>query len=290
METTEKNPDIIKDEYLHLTSTADDSREAIDRLAEIISVLRVECPWDRVQTHESLRKGMIEEAYETVEAIDNADMANLREELGDVLLQVVFHANLAEESGSFDLKDVINEECEKMIRRHPHVFLKETGNNTPKSIDKVLEKWENIKVKEKHEESCTSRLQRVPRALPALMRAVKIQKKAADVGFDWDDVSGAFDKVDEERKELMEQYAKAPASIERLEEEMGDLLFSCVNAARFLGIDPENALNRTSEKFVRRFAYVESEATAAGKDLKSMSLQEMDRLWEEAKKSEHTVG
>lgn len=279
----------VKDEYLHLISDSADNKEAIERLAEIIRVLRAECPWDRVQTHESLRKGMIEEAYETVEAIDNADMANLREELGDVLLQVVFHANLAEESGNFDLKDVINEECEKMIRRHPHVFLKETGNNSPKSIDKVLEKWENIKVKEKHEETCTSRLQRVPRALPALMRAFKIQKKAADVGFDWDDVSGAFDKVDEERKELMEQYAKAPTSIQRMEEEMGDLLFSCVNAARFLGIDPENALNRTSEKFIRRFAYVESEAAAAGKNLESMTLSEMDKLWEEAKKSEHTV-
>lgn len=279
----------IREEYLHLTADSADNKEAIERLAEIIRVLRAECPWDKVQTHESLRKGMIEEAYETVEAIDNADMANLREELGDVLLQVVFHANLAEESGNFDLKDVINEECEKMIRRHPHVFLKETGNNSSKSIDKVLEKWENIKVKEKHEESCTSRLQRVPKALPALMRAVKIQKKAADVGFDWDDVSGAFDKVNEERKELMEQYAKAPTSISRMEEEMGDLLFSCVNVARFLGIDPENALNSTSEKFIRRFAYVEREAAAAGKDLENMSLREMDELWEEAKKSERTV-
>lgn len=279
----------IKEEYRHLIETASDDRDAIDRLSEIIRVLREKCPWDKVQTHESLRKGMIEEAYEAVEAIDNADMSNLREELGDVLLQVVFHANLAEEEGEFDLKDVINEECEKMINRHPHVFLQETGNNELKSIDKVLEKWENIKVKEKGEESCVSRLQRVPKALPALMRAFKIQKKAADVGFDWNDVSGAFDKVDEERRELMEQYADTTVSFDRLEDEMGDLLFSCVNVARFLDVDPEAALNRTSEKFIRRFSYIESRAEALGKDLTSMTLSEMDMLWEESKKSEHTV-
>lgn len=279
----------IREEYMHLTKSAADDRDAIDRLAEIIRVLRAECPWDKVQTHESLRKGMLEEAYETVEAINNNDMANLREELGDVMLQVVFHANLAEEEGQFDLKDVINEECEKMIRRHPHVFLHETGNNSPKSIDKVLEKWENIKVKEKGEESCVSRLQRVPKALPALMRAFKIQKKAADVGFDWNDVSGAFDKVDEERRELMEQYADTTVSFDRLEDEMGDLLFSCVNVARFLDVDPEAALNRTSEKFIRRFSYIESRAEALGKELTGMTLSEMDMLWEESKKSEHTV-
>ena len=139
----------IREEYLYLTNSGKDNKEAIERLAEIIALLRHECPWDKVQTHETLRKGMIEEAYEVVEAINNKDMANLREELGDVLLQVVFHADLAKEEGEFDLKDVINEECEKMIRRHPHVFLQETQNNSTKSIDKVLEKWENIKVEEK---------------------------------------------------------------------------------------------------------------------------------------------
>lgn len=278
----------IKEEYRHLIETAADDRDAIDRLSEIIRVLREKCPWDKVQTHESLRKGMIEEAYEAVEAIDNEDMPNLREELGDVLLQVVFHANLAEEEGQFDLKDVINEECEKMINRHPHVFLQETGNNDPKSIDKVLEKWENIKVKEKNEQTCTSRLQRVPKALPALMRAFKIQKKAADVGFDWDDVSEALNKVDEERLELTECCECKTMSRQGIEEELGDLLFSCVNVARFLDVDPEQALNNTTEKFIRRFGYIEGQAESIGKNLTEMTLSEMDMLWEEAKKSEHT--
>ena len=282
MEKTE-----IRQEYRHLTEGAENDRDAIERLVEIIRILRVECPWDRVQTHESLRQGMLEEAYEVVEAINNKDADNLREELGDVLLQIVFHANLAEEAQKFDLKDVINEECEKMIRRHPHVFLQETRNNSAKSIDKVLEKWENIKVKEKQEESYTSRLERVPKALPALTRAFKVQKKAADAGFDWDDVSEAFLKVDEERAELMQQYEEAPQLQQRLEEELGDLLFSCVNVARFLGLDPESALNYTVNKFVRRFSYIEKKAVAAGENLEDMSLAEMDKLWEEAKKSEH---
>lgn len=279
----------MKEAYRHLTAAAEAKETAIGRLAEIIAILRVECPWDRVQTHESLRAGMLEEAYEVVEAIDNKDLANLREELGDVLLQVVFHAHIEEERGGFDLTDVINEECEKMIRRHPHVFLEESENNHAKSIDKVLEKWENIKVEEKHEKSCASRLERVPKALPALVRAFKVQKKAADVGFDWDDVSGAFDKVAEEYAEFMEQYAEAASSKQRLEEEMGDLLFSCVNVARFLDIDPESALNYTSDKFTRRFRYIEERANADGRRLEDMSLEEMDKLWEEAKGLEHTV-
>lgn len=279
----------IREEYLYLTDSGKDNKEAIERLAEIIALLRRECPWDKVQTHETLRKGMIEEAYEVVEAINNKDMANLREELGDVLLQIVFHADLAKEEGEFDLKDIINEECEKMIRRHPHVFLQETQNNSAKSIDKVLEKWENIKVEEKHEKSCASRLERVPKALPALVRAFKVQKKAADVGFDWEDVSGAFDKVAEEYAEFMEQYTEAASSKQRLEEEMGDLLFSCVNVARFLDIDPESALNYTSDKFTRRFRYIEEKANADGRRLEDMSLEEMDKLWEEAKGLEHMV-
>ena len=276
----------IREEYLYLTNSGKDNKEAIERLAEIIALLRHECPWDKVQTHETLRKGMIEEAYEVVEAINNKDMANLREELGDVLLQVVFHADLAKEEGEFDLKDIINEECEKMIRRHPHVFLQETQNNSTKSIDKVLEKWENIKVQEKGDKSYTSPMQRVPKALPALMRAYKVQKKAAKAGFDWEDASGAFDKIREEYAELSECFEENPEDQVRLTDEMGDLLFSCVNLARFIGVDPERALYHTIDKFIRRFAYIEESTRACGRKLEEMSLTEMDMLWDEAKTKE----
>ena len=242
-----------------------------------------------MQTHESLRPGMLEEAYEVVDAINNHDLENLREELGDVLLQVVFHAHIEEENQNFDLTDVINEECEKMIRRHPHVFLEESENNHAKSIDKVLEKWENIKVQEKGTSDVTSRMEKVPKALPALVRAAKIQKKAAESGFDWDDISGAFEKVQEEYREVSECYAENPSGLDALKEEVGDLLFSVVNIARFLGIDPEDALDYTNNKFIRRFSYVEKAALACGRELEEMSLSEMDELWNEAKQLEHSV-
>ena len=280
---------MVKEKYIHLCEAASDNRSAIDRLYEIVKILRVECPWDKVQTHESLRPGMLEEAYETVDAINNQDMVNLREELGDVLLQVVFHSILGEEASNFDLKDVINEECEKMIRRHPHVFLQENANNTPKSIDKVLEKWENIKEKERGEEKTASRLAKVPRALPALTRAYKVQKKAAEVGFDWDDVSEAFDKVREETSELTECCMAESADRKVLEEELGDLLFSVVNVSRFLGIDPEASLDYTINKFIRRFTHIEDSALACGRALEDMSLSEMDELWNEAKDLERSV-
>ena len=237
----------------------------------------MECPWDREQTHESIRTCMLEEAYEVVDAINNHDDANLREELGDVLLQVLFHSSLARESGRFELKDVINEECDKMIRRHPHVFLEENL----KTIDKVLEKWENIKVKESGQPDNTSRLEKVPRALPALTRAKKVQKKAADVGFDWNDVIPALDKVNEETCELREAWQLGDQ--DAMKEELGDLLFSVVNVARFLDVDPEDALTFTTDKFIRRFAYIEKAAMACGRQLEDMSLEEMDALWEQAK-------
>ncbi len=279
----------MKEQYRGLAETAKDKKEAIERLAEIIGILRKECPWDKVQTHESLRPGMLEEAYEVVEAINNRDLENLREELGDVLLQVVFHAHIEEENQNFDLTDVINEECEKMIRRHPHVFLEESENNHAKSIDKVLEKWENIKVQEKGTSDVTSRMEKVPKALPALVRAAKIQKKAAESGFDWDDISGAFEKVQEEYREVSECYAENPSDLDALKEEIGDLLFSVVNIARFLDIDPEAALDYTNNKFIRRFSYVEKAALACGRELEEMSLSEMDELWNEAKQLEHSV-
>ena len=279
---------MVKEKYIHLCETADNNEKALTRLYEIVKILRAECPWDKVQTHESLRPGMLEEAYETVDAINNQDMVNLREELGDVLLQVVFHSILGEEESRFDLKDIINEECEKMIRRHPHVFLQENANNTAKSIDKVLEKWENIKEQERGSEKTSARLTKVPRALPALTRAYKVQKKAAEVGFDWDDISGAFDKVREETRELTECCQEQPADKEALQEELGDLLFSAVNVSRFLGIDPEASLDYTIDKFIRRFTHVENSALACGRALEDMSLSEMDELWDEAKKLERS--
>lgn len=268
---------MIKQEYKKLTEKAESQSQAIDRLVEIIEILRVECPWDREQTHKSLRVCMIEEAYEVAEAIDKDDTANLREELGDVLLQVVFHSSLAKEKNDFNLTDVVNEECEKMIRRHPHVFLGETA----KTVDKVLEKWENIKVKEYGDSSCTARLKKVPNALPALIRSCKVQKKAAEVGFDWDDSSGAFAKLAEETEELIEAFNVSDKAA--ITEELGDLLFSVVNVSRFLGVEPEAALEQATEKFIRRFEHVETESEKSGRSIEDMSLGELNELWEKAK-------
>ena len=267
-----------KIEYASLYETKGNEGEALVRLAEIIKVLRKECPWDRVQTHETLTKCLLEEAYETIDAIQEHDVENLREELGDVLLQVVFHCNLSEEEGDFDLTAVINEECEKMIRRHPHIFLQEQV----KTIDKALEKWENVKSKEHGEERYTDRLKRVPKALPALLRSSKVQGKASKVGFDWDDASGAFDKLEEEIKELRCAYENGDA--QNMTEEFGDLLFSMVNVSRFLEIDPEEALNQTTMKFIHRFDVMERIASERGLDFEELSLEEMDKLWVEAKK------
>ena len=274
----------MKKEYMHLAAEANGPAEAFERLSRIIAILRKECPWDRKQTHESLKSCLIEEAYEVIEAIEKKDPQNLEEELGDVLLQVVFHANLAEEENLFDMTSVINRECEKMIRRHPHVFLEEKSNKDIKSIDKVLEKWENIKEEEKKSTTKTQDLRGVPNALPALIRAAKVQKKAAEVGFDWNDAQGALDKIREETDELTEAGNRTEVT-----EELGDLLFSIVNAARFFKVDPEDALNMATKKFIRRFAYIEDRSLSCGKLLKDMSLEEMDELWNEAKKSENEI-
>ena len=280
----------MKKEYMHLAAEANGPAEAFERLSRIIAILRKECPWDRKQTHESLKSCLIEEAYEVIEAIEKKDPKNLEEELGDVLLQVVFHAILAEEENLFDMTSVINRECEKMIRRHPHVFLEEKSNKDIKSIDKVLEKWENIKAEEKGTTSVGQILADVSHALPALTRAAKIQKKAADAGFDWDDVSGAMDKIREETAELTEAKERR-GDLPHITEELGDLLFSVVNASRFLKVDPEEALRMSTEKFIRRFNYIEEKSLACGRLLTEMSLDEMDKLWEEAKSLEvnHTI-
>lgn len=251
--------------------------EAFSRLRDIVRVLRKECPWDKAQTHQSLKSCLLEEAYEVVDAINNNDDENLEEELGDLLLQVIFHGVLAEEANSFDLLGVINRECEKMIRRHPHVFLKEKID----TIDKVLDKWENVKRKERGNSSHTERLMEVPKALPALLRSYKLQAKAAQAGFDWEEVAAAFLKLEEELLEL--KVAMSQDDQDAMTEELGDLLFSVVNVARFLKVNPEEALNSTSVKFIRRFSEIERKAEASGKNLEEMSLEEMDKLWEGAK-------
>ena len=260
-----------------LSKAALTEEEAFSRLGDIVRVLRKECPWDKAQTHQSLKSCLLEEAYEVVDAINNEDDENLEEELGDVLLQVFFHGVLGEEANSFDLLGVINRECEKMIRRHPHVFLKEKID----TIDKVLDKWENVKRKERGNSSHTERLMEVPKALPALLRSYKLQAKAAQAGFDWEEVSAAFLKLEEELLELKEAISQEDQ--DGITEELGDLLFSLVNVARFLNVNPEEALNSTSVKFIRRFSEIERKAEASGKNLEEMSLEEMDELWESAK-------
>jgi len=253
--------------------------EALKRLIDIMAYLRSGegCPWDRAQTHESLKTCLIEEAYEVIEAIDNEDMDNLEEELGDLLLQVIFHAQLAEAEGEFDLAKIANREAEKMLSRHPHVFV----NKNIEGIDKAIEKWENMKRKEKNINTCTESMKKIPKELPALMKSYKIQKKAAHVGFDWDDVKDAFKKVHEETEELLEVYQGDDQK--RIEDEVGDLLFAVVNVARFLKVNPEEALNASSAKFIRRFSYIEETAGEEGRRLEEMTLAEMDQMWEKAK-------
>ncbi|MGI6737539.1 MAG: nucleoside triphosphate pyrophosphohydrolase [Anaerovoracaceae bacterium] len=273
----------IKEQYRMLTEPAPDESAAIARLDEIVRILRVQCPWDREQDHRSLRGALIEEAYEAADAIDRGDAANLREELGDVLLQVVFHAELAREEKDYDLTAVINEECEKMIRRHPHVF----SDENLKTVDKILEKWENIKSAEHGEQTAADHLQAVPRALPALIRSRKVQKRAADAGLDWDDVSGSLDKLAEESQELKEACRRGEK--EAMTEELGDLLFSVVNVSRFMGISPEEALTKATDKFIRRFARVEELAAASGRPLRDLDPDTLDVLWEKAKNDTRSI-
>ena len=230
---------------------------------------------------------MIEEAYEAVDAIDRQNLDNLEEELGDVVLQVAMHSAIGEERGDFDFASVMNRVTDKMIHRHPHVFKAEDvkkSENTVFTVDNVLEKWENTKRKEHGENTTTQSMRKIPKNFPALIRAEKVQKKAAKVGFDWDDVEGAFQKIGEEAGELLEAYRNGDQV--NMQEEIGDLLFAVVNAARFLKVDPEESLNHTSDKFIRRFGYVEDQAIKAGTRPEEMTLEAMDKLWDEAKKLE----
>lgn len=273
----------LKPEYSHLYQHAEGTAASAKRLDDIIALLRKHCPWDKVQTHQSLRKCLLEEAYETADAIDREDFENLREELGDVALQVIMHSVIATEEGHFDLSDVLNEECDKMIRRHPHIF----SAFEAKTVDKVLEKWENIKSKEHGTITHTNRLRDVPLALPALTRSAKVQKRAADVGFDWDDIEAPIGKVREELDEFLDANQKGDHSA--MTDELGDLLFSVVNVSRFAGIDPEEALSKATDKFIKRFEMLENSASRRGLDLKDMTLAEMDKLWDEIKHVSYLV-
>lgn len=270
----------MKERYRELAEWGKTPGEAMDRLTKIVSLLRKECPWDKAQTHESLITNMIEEAYEAVEAIKNGDMENLNEELGDVVLQASLHSEIASERNDFNIVSVLNCEADKMIRRHPHIF----SEYEAKTIDKVLEKWENIKDDEHNKPLCSEKIKKVPKSLPGLMRADKVQGKAAKVGFDWEDATGAIDKFHEETQEFMDEYRRGDK--DKMKEELGDLLFSIVNVARLLDIDPEEAITLTTEKFIRRFTYVEEKALANNQELDKMTLDEMDLLWNEAKSFE----
>lgn len=238
------------------------------------------CPWDIEQTHESLRQSMIEEAYELVDAIDSGDIDNLMEELGDVLLQVVFHSQIAFEEGEFNPIDVTSALANKLIMRHPHVFLQKEVENS----EEVVYNWNEIKYKSRDLKTLSDRLNDIPK-LPALMTSYKVQAKATEVGFDWEDIQGPIDKISEEFKEVLDAYEEHGKNDGRVEEEIGDLLFSVVNFSRFLSINPEVALNKTIHKFIHRLEFMESEAHKLGKELGNMTLEEMNDLWNDAKRS-----
>lgn len=252
--------------------------EATARLLEVMTTLRRECPWDREQTFESLRSNTIEETYELADAITDRNLDGIKEELGDLLLHVVFYAKLGEEVGAFDYTDVANSLCDKLIYRHPHVY-GDIHANTPQE---VKENWEALKLRKKNRKSGT--LGGVPRSLPAMVKAYRVGEKAAGAGFDWQQKEDVWDKVCEELSEVEAEMKSGRK--EELEGEFGDLFFALINACRLYGVDPESALERTNKKFIRRFNYMEERAAAEGHTLHEMKLDEMESLWQQAKKTE----
>lgn len=255
--------------------TNDERLIAFNRLLDIMDELREKCPWDREQTFESLRTLTIEETYELADAILTRDMSNIKKELGDVLLHIVFYAKMGDEEKQFNITDVINSLCDKLMYRHPHVFseVQVSGSN------QVIQNWEQLKIKEK--DGNKTILSGVPTGMPALAKASRIQEKVAAVGFDWEERNQVWDKVKEEFGELQQEMENADQK--RIEQEFGDLFFSLVNAARLYGVDPEAALERTNQKFKKRFGYLEQKTIKQGQSLKNMSLDEMNLIWEEAK-------
>ena len=254
--------------------------EAFDRLLTIMDELRAFCPWDKKQTMESLRYLTLEEVYELSDAILENDIPEVQKELGDLMLHLVFYAKIASEDNNFDIADVLTSIAEKLVYRHPHIY----GDVDVKDDKEVSENWEKIKLKEKGNKSV---LGGVPGSLPAMVKAIRIQEKARGVGFDWEEKEQVWNKVEEEMNEFKEEFnieSNKPINKEEAEYEFGDLLFSLINYARFVGINPEDALERTNKKFIKRFTYLEENVKKEGKSLAEMSLEEMDEYWEQAKK------
>lgn len=249
--------------------------EAFKRLLNIMDDLRNQCPWDKKQTIHTLRNLTIEETYELAESITANDWQGIKEELGDVLLHMIFYSKIGEEQAQFSIADVLNAQCEKLIHRHPHIY----GDVKVKDEEEVKKNWEQLKLKEGKK----SVLQGVPQGLPAMIKAFRIQEKAAQVKFEWENTQQVWDKVEEEMMELKEVFSTPDYDKLRLEDEFGDLMFSMINLSRFIHIDPENALERTNKKFMHRFQYIEAKAKEQNKSLKEMTLEEMDALWNEAK-------
>ncbi|MCR4921216.1 MAG: nucleoside triphosphate pyrophosphohydrolase [Bacteroidaceae bacterium] len=267
--------------------TREEKLAAFGRLLDVMDDLREKCPWDRKQTNQSLRPNTIEETYELADAIIKDDQTEICKELGDVLLHIVFYAKIGSETGDFDIADVCNKLCDKLIYRHPHVFGPEAERieKGEITVDQVLKNWEQLKVKEKGGNKRV--LSGVPDALPSLIKAYRIQDKARGVGFDWDTREQVWDKVREELGELEVELAREDK--EKSTDELGDFLFSVINAARLYKLNPDNALERTNRKFIRRFTYLEEHSIRIGKPLTDMTLAEMDAIWEEAKKLERQV-
>ncbi|MDN3204228.1 nucleoside triphosphate pyrophosphohydrolase [Algoriphagus sediminis] len=260
-------------------STRAQKLEAFDRLLTIMDELRAQCPWDKKQTTESLRHLTIEETFELSDAILDGDADEIKKELGDLLLHIVFYAKIGSEEETFDISTIIDSLCEKLIRRHPHIY----GNTEAKDEEAVKQNWEKIKLKEKGNKSV---LGGVPKSLPALIKAMRIQEKARGVGFDWDEKEQVWEKVEEEMQEFHTEYDGAlseKVDKEKATEEFGDLLFSLINYSRFIDINPEEALERTNLKFIKRFQYLEQSAKEAGKQISDMTLDEMNVYWNEAK-------
>ena len=250
--------------------------KSLERLRRIMDELREECPWDKKQTIQTLRPQTLEEVYELTDAITDNNWQSLKEELGDVLLHIVFYSKIGAEQGEFELEDVIEGVCNKLVARHPHIY----SNVKVQDDSEVKQNWERIKMKEGKK----SVLSGVPQSLPAIIKALRLQDKTKQVGFEWDEVGQVKEKVEEEMQELYE--AVETGMQDKIEDEFGDVLFALVNYARFVNVDPENALERTNKKFIRRFQHIEDKAKEAGKDLQHMTLQEMDDLWNQAKRSE----